>query len=271
MRFKNNRKGFTIIELLIVVIVIGILAAAGLAKYQNFAELARKKTCLSQITTLENALAVWETQNSLFGETTKTQWTFSTRTGLLFSTALPGGATLGTNICPVAIGSNSTAAPTNFVNSSFSVGVTRGPLNAIVRDDKVWACPGAVSKYYQGDIRTVPDSSAFANPPLVTVPIGMGGRYFACVAGVGQTAAGAGIDNAAFAAGLLTSTAASNGNSAAPQVPFKVVLCGGYGVWGIGAQGATAVTPATAPMAGLGAGGAVGPDNSPGTRHSARW
>ena len=33
---RYSRQGFTIIELLIVVIVIGILAAAGIGKYQSF-------------------------------------------------------------------------------------------------------------------------------------------------------------------------------------------------------------------------------------------
>ena len=59
-----RRQGFTIIELLIVVIVIGVLASAGVAKYQGFAESARQKTCISNQATIENAGAIWQTQNT---------------------------------------------------------------------------------------------------------------------------------------------------------------------------------------------------------------
>ena len=56
-----SRQGFTIIELLVVVIVIGILAAAGLSKYQSFAEVARARTCTSNQSTIETSIGIFTT------------------------------------------------------------------------------------------------------------------------------------------------------------------------------------------------------------------
>jgi len=61
---QQARRGFTIIELLIVVIVIGVLAAAGIGKYQGFAENGRAKTCMSNSSTIENAVAMWGSQTT---------------------------------------------------------------------------------------------------------------------------------------------------------------------------------------------------------------
>lgn len=59
-----NRQGFTFIELMIVVFVIGILAAVGISKYQSFVIESRQKACMSQQKALDQAYAVWETKNT---------------------------------------------------------------------------------------------------------------------------------------------------------------------------------------------------------------
>jgi type IV pilus assembly protein PilA len=49
---KTNQKGFTLIELMIVVAIIGILASVGLPAYQGYVSQADVNTCYSQISSL---------------------------------------------------------------------------------------------------------------------------------------------------------------------------------------------------------------------------
>ena len=273
----RTRKGFTIIELLIVVIVIGILAAAGLAKYQNFAETSRRKTCLGQLQTIENALAVWETTNQAFAENAKTAFGFTTRTGMLTDTVvapLTGAGILQTNstgtISSIADSQQTIGGPQAFYNSQNS-----GPLGAIIRDDKVWVCPSALSRYYGGEVQNVHDSymdtqgTGVAPAGRSGSSIGMGGRYLACVAGRGNVNVGnTPISNGGFPAGWITGIATAtslNTGAPCPQTPYKLVMCGCYGTFGPSAAAATTGTGAT------NQGGPVGPDGSSLNRHSSRW
>src|SRR5207253_1208867 len=86
---RPERQGFTIIELIIVVIVIGILAAAGMGKYQNFAEMARTRGCCANIKTVEMGIAVWTHQNTEFSEAAEGWCFFGPRTGVVIQTGGP--------------------------------------------------------------------------------------------------------------------------------------------------------------------------------------
>ena len=59
----GSRRAFTFLELMIVTLVIGILATAGLGKYHYFAEQARTKTCCTNQSHIEKACALWTTNN----------------------------------------------------------------------------------------------------------------------------------------------------------------------------------------------------------------
>ncbi|MBI3892524.1 MAG: prepilin-type N-terminal cleavage/methylation domain-containing protein [Candidatus Wallbacteria bacterium] len=268
MRSIRTRAGFTIIELLIVVVVIGILAGAGLAKYQNFAESSRRKTCLFQLKTLETGMAVWETTNTAFAENSKCAWGFTTRTGKLTDTSLGVAAA---NILPVG----SAGAVPNIADVMSTVGgapafynnPNSGPLSSVIRDDNVWVCPSALARYYGGEIQNVPDdyldiSGAGVSPPAhAASAVGQGGRYLACVGGLLE-------HNGGFPTGWISGTASlvtATNPSPCPQIPFKIVLCGSYGSFG---PGASVSTPGTNVS---NQGGPVGPDGSSLSRHATRW
>lgn len=58
-----SKKGFTLAELLIVVLVIGIIGAIAIPKYQDIRTIARAKVCLSNQKTIESLISLWEAKN----------------------------------------------------------------------------------------------------------------------------------------------------------------------------------------------------------------
>ncbi len=269
---RQSRKGFTVIELLIVVIVIGVLASAGLAKYQNFAETSRRSTCLKQLQTIENAWGVWETTNIAFAESCKSAWGFTTRTGKITSTE-----NIPTELTPTEIPGaipDSTSQPTASPPLGFVNNTQTGPLNSVIRDDKVWVCATALSRYYGAEIQNVPDdyldvTGGGVDTAHSGAAIGFGGRYLAVVAGLGNRRAGTDpIVNGGFPTGWIHGAAVAASDNAlqpCPQTPFKMVICGSWGSFGPGINATTPGTDAT------NQGGPVGPDGSSLNRHSARW
>ena len=63
MRKMLNKKGFSLVELMIVVVIMGILIAVAIPLYGNITKNSKNKTCASNIDTIENAAAVYMTEN----------------------------------------------------------------------------------------------------------------------------------------------------------------------------------------------------------------
>ncbi|MHA7812775.1 MAG: type II secretion system protein [Phycisphaerales bacterium] len=60
---KNKAKGFTLVEILIVVVILGILAAIVVPQFTNAANEARVGNVATQVSTIENQLELWAARN----------------------------------------------------------------------------------------------------------------------------------------------------------------------------------------------------------------
>jgi len=60
---KRNRKGFTLVEMMIVVLIIGILIAIALPNFLRARENARLRACVSNMKQIQSAIEQWAMEN----------------------------------------------------------------------------------------------------------------------------------------------------------------------------------------------------------------
>ena len=131
----NIQKGFTLIELMIVVAIIGILAAVALPAYQDYTVRARVSELILAASSAKTALSE--------GMQTSGSWSAQWMSSITISaTGMISSATIGTSGQIIVYGT----APT-----SASV-VTMTP--ATTSDNKlIWSCTGNPSKYMPASCR----------------------------------------------------------------------------------------------------------------------
>jgi general secretion pathway protein G len=112
---RSIKKGFTLVEILIVVIILGILAAIVIPQFTSASEDARKNSLTSQVQTLRSQVELYKLQHQtdaseLFDGAGAAQWTeLTNRTNALGSTTI--GAT------ETAYGPYLQTVPVNNLNS----------------------------------------------------------------------------------------------------------------------------------------------------------
>jgi MSHA pilin protein MshA len=77
---SKSESGFTLIELVIVIVIMGILAAVAIPKYEDMREQARVATIKGQLGSIRSAIAIQYARNALNGNAT-----FPTLDGTIFA------------------------------------------------------------------------------------------------------------------------------------------------------------------------------------------
>ena len=69
---KGKNPGFTLLEIMIVVTLIGVLAAVAIPSYQNAVAKTQKQTCISTLKSIDMAKAQWMAEAQKSGDETPT-------------------------------------------------------------------------------------------------------------------------------------------------------------------------------------------------------
>jgi len=120
---KTSRKGFTLVEILIVVIILGILAAIVIPQFTSASEDARKSNMKSQLQTLRSQIELYKLQH---------RDTPPAITGTDWSPML---------VCTNDAGAQKTTAPTNVPDATFKFGpyMQAAPVNPLTNSSSVVA------------------------------------------------------------------------------------------------------------------------------------
>lgn len=88
----KNKKGFTLVELMVVVAILGILVAVAVPVYNNSTSKAEAKTCAANIRTIESAITQAEVNGDVVKTVTNSKYTVTMKdkSALTVEALVPG-------------------------------------------------------------------------------------------------------------------------------------------------------------------------------------
>jgi len=128
---KQMQKGFTLIELMIVVAIIGILAAVAIPAYQDYIARAQVTEAINLLGGTKTPISELYSNNGAWPSTTEFNAMITSQSGKYVNTLQPGNATSGY------------AVVATFKSSGVSAGLTTKTLVLATTDGRVWGCDDA--------------------------------------------------------------------------------------------------------------------------------